>query len=390
LREQEHRRVIERNWRLILLGYFLMQAGWATYSAVFTNFVSQDLHISAEGLGLVESLREIPGFLTVVLAALTVSMRESRITALALTILGIGLMGFSTVHSMGTLIAVTMFASVGFHLFSPLSSGLVLNNSTPQTGGRRMGQRNTAGAIGTLGGTAMVLVLVAPLGLRGSFIPAGGIILAGALCLALLNDKEAAPRVRLAFRRRYFVYYLLTMLDGSRRQIFGTFAVFLLVRKYGVDVRTITILLLVNTAVTMLSSLPIGHLIDRMGERRLLIGNYLLLIFLFAGYALVHTVLLLGIFFCIDNALFGCSTAITTYLGKIAPRQEIAPSLAMGGTANHIAAVSVPVLGGILWDHFGYQVTFFAGAATCLLSVLVAITLMVPAHAREVAAEIPA
>jgi MFS family permease len=370
-----------RNWVLILTGYFLMQAGWATYAAIFTNFVSQDLHIHAEGLGLVESLREIPGFLTVALAALTVSIRESRITALALTILGLGLMGYSTVHSLGALIAVTMFGSVGFHLFSPLSSGLVLNNSTPQTGGRRMGQMNTAGAVGTLLGTAMVLLLVTPLGLRGSFVPAGAIILAGALCLALLNDKEAAPRVRIAFRRRYLVYYALTMLDGSRRQIFSTFAVFLLVRKYGVDVHTITILLLFNTTVTMLASLPIGYLIDRIGERRLLIGNYLLLIFLFAGYALVHTVMLLGIFYCVDNALFGCSAAITTYLGKIAPRQEIAPSLAMGGTANHVAAVSVPVLGGILWDQFGYQVTFFTGAATCLLSVMVALAFMVPGHA---------
>ncbi|HWE61774.1 MAG TPA: MFS transporter, partial [Chloroflexota bacterium] len=220
---------------------------------------------------------------------------------------------------------------------------------------------------------------------RGSFIPAGAIVIAGAVCLALLNDKEAAPRVRIAFRRKYLIYYALTMLDGSRRQIFGTFAVFLLVRTYGVDVRTITLLLLVNTLMTMLSVLPIGRMIDRLGERRLLIGNYSVLIFLFAGYALVHTVLLLGVLYCIDNVLFGFSMAITTYLGKIAPRNEIAPSLAMGGTCNHIAAVSVPMLGGIIWDRFGYQVTFFAGAATCLLSVLVALAVVVPAHAADAA-----
>jgi MFS family permease len=370
---------IGRDWGLILAGVFLMNAGWATYSAIFTNFVSEDLHIHARDLGLVESLREVPGFLTVVLAAITVRMRESRITSLALLVLGLGLMGYSGVHALPTLVAVTMFGSIGFHLFMPLSSGLALSQATESTGGRRMGTMNTAGAIGTLIGTGLVLILVAPLGLRGSFVPAGAIVIGGAVCLALLNDKEAAPRVRIAFRRRYLIYYALIMLDGSRRQIFGTFAVFLLVRKYNVDVHAITILLLANTVVTMISSLPIGHLIDRIGERSLLIANYVVLIFLFAGYALVHTVLLLGILFCIDNVLFGCSTAITTYLGKLAPRHELAPSLAMGGTANHVAAVSVPVLGGILWDHFGYQITFFAGAATCLVSVMVALAMVVPA-----------
>lgn len=371
---------IGRDWALILVGIFMMNAGWATYSAIYTNFVSNDLHIHAGDLGLVESLREVPGFLTVVLAAVTVSMRESRVTSMALLILGCGLMGYSGVHGLGMLIAVTMFGSVGFHLFMPLSSGLVLGQAKDNNQGRRMGEMNAVGAIGTLIGTAAVLILVIPLGLRGSFIPAGGIVVVGAICLLLIRDKDAAPRVRISFRRRYLTYYLLAMLDGSRRQIFSTFAVFLLVRNYHVDVRTVTILLLANTAVTMVSSLPIGWLIDHFGERQVLAINYVILVFLFSSYALVHTVFLLGVIYCIDNALFGCSTAITTYLGKIAPRNEMTPTLAMGSTANHVAAVSVPVLGGIIWDQIGYQVTFFAGAATCIFSVLVALSIRLPAR----------
>jgi hypothetical protein len=52
----------------------------------------------------------------------------------------------------------------------------------------------------------------------------------------------------------------------------------------------------------------------------------------------------------------------------------------MGSTANHVAAVGVPVLGGLIWSAFGYQVTFFAGAATCLVSVLVALAINLPAQ----------
>ncbi|MGH2344949.1 MAG: MFS transporter, partial [Chloroflexota bacterium] len=295
---------LNRDWVLILTGIFMMNAGWATYSAIYTNFVSNDLHIRAGELGLVESLREVPGFLTVVLAAITVSMRESRVTSMALLILGVGLMGYSGVGSLGSLIAVTMFGSIGFHLFMPLSSGLVLGQSNERNQGRRMGEMNTVGAVGTLLGTAAVLVLVIPLGLRGSFIPAGAIVVVGAICLLLIQDKDAAPRIRISFRRKYLTYYVLAMLDGSRRQIFGTFAVFLLVRNYHVDVRAVTILLLANTTLTMFSSLPIGRLIDRFGERRVLVINYIVLVFLFSGYALVHTVLLLGVVYCIDNVLF--------------------------------------------------------------------------------------
>jgi MFS family permease len=363
---------------LILAGFFFMQAGWATYSALFTNFVSQDLHIHPSQLGLVESLREIPGFLTVVLAAITVRMRESRVTSAALVILGIGLMGYSTASGMATLIAITMFGSIGFHLFMPLSSGLVLGQSGEHNRGQRMGQSSMVGAVGTLVGTGLVFAFVIPLGLRGSFVPAGGMVLLGALSLFLLHDQDAAPRVRIIIRRRYLLYYALTMLDGSRRQVFGTFAVFLLVRNYKVPVETITVLLLVNTVVTMICSLPIGRLIDRYGERKILVGNYLILVVLFSCYALVHTVFLLGTVFCIDNMLFVCGVAITTYLGKIAPRSEMTPSLAMGGTANHVAAVSVPFVGGILWDHFGYQVTFFAGAATCIISIMVSLAIRIP------------
>jgi MFS family permease len=294
--------------------------------------------------------------------------------------MGLGMMSYIGAHSLAGLIAASLFWSLGFHVFAPLSNGLILSQAQEGRRGRRMGQSNTVAAVGTLVATLLVLVMVKPLGLRASFVPTGLMILGGAICLLLLRDKEEAPRVRIVFRRRYLTYYLLTMLDGSRRQIFSTFAIFLLVRIYHVDVRAVTVLLLFNTLVTMASSLPLGRLIDRFGERSLLIGNYVILTALFAGYALVHTLLLLGVLFCLDNMLFGCSSAITTYLGRIAAPGELTPSLAMGSTANHVAAVGVPVLGGLIWYTYGYQVTFFLGAATCILSVLVALTIHRPSE----------
>ncbi len=53
----------------------------SAYSAIFNNFIVNDLHIDAQQLGAIESFREIPGFLTVVLAAVTVRFRVSRLAA---------------------------------------------------------------------------------------------------------------------------------------------------------------------------------------------------------------------------------------------------------------------------------------------------------------------
>lgn len=354
---------------------FAMQAGLSAYGAIFNNFIVNDLHINAQGLGGIESLREVPGFLTVVMAALTVQFRESRLAAFALVLMGVGLAAISGAHSWLYLVGAGMVWSIGFHLFAPLSNGLALAAAKQSQEGRALGWIGGVGAVGALAGMAMVFAVVGIIGLRYTFIPTGAIVLVGAAALLFMRDKQVAPRTRLVVRRRYRIYYALTLLDGSRRQIFSTFAVFLLIKVYHLSVQQITIILVFNSVVTMLVTPVVGRLIDRYGERRLLSLNYACLIFLFAGYALVHNLLVLGILYCLDNAFFSFGLGINSYLGRIAAPEDLMPSLVMGSTVNHIAAVGVPVVGGLLWSVVGYQVTFLAGAATCILSVLVSLAI---------------
>ncbi len=221
----------------------------------------------------------------------------------------------------------------------------------------------------------MVLLVVGPLGRGGAFIPAGALVLVGAAALLFMTRTEVVKRPRLLVRRRYGIYYALTLLDGSRRQIFSTFAVFLLAQNYHLDVQQLVPLLIFNGLVTAVATPYIGRLIDRYGERRMLALNYACLIPLFAGYALVHNLFVLGALYCLDNAFFAFGLGINSYLGRIAPPEDLTPSLVMGSTVNHIAAVGVPVVGGLLWAKIGYEVTFLAGAATCLLSVLAALAI---------------
>lgn len=351
---------------------FFMQAGMAIYGATFNNFLVNDLHINAQQLGGIESLREVPGFLTVVWAAMTVRFRVSRVASAALLLMGLGMAAISGANGFWYLVFSGMLWSVGFHLFNPLNSGLVLAAAEPSRRGQALGWIRSVGAAGSLGGMALVFLIVSQLGLRYSFVPAGGAVAIGAVALLFMRDHESEPRIRIVFRWRYWIYYALTLLDGSRRQIFSTFAVFLLIKVYNLGVYPITALLIFNSIVSMVITPFVGRLIDRYSERPMLILNYACLIFLFAGYALIHNVLALGVLYCVDNAFFAFGLGISSYLGRIAPRQDVTPTLAMGSTCNHVAAVSVPLVGGILWTTVGYQVTFFAGAATCLLSVFVA------------------
>jgi len=359
----------------VAISAFFMQAGMSAYSAVFNNFLVNDLHIDAQQLGAIESLREIPGFLTVVLAAVTVRFRVSRVAAASLAVMGVGMAAISGANSFWYLVFTGMLWSVGFHLYNPLNSGLVLGAAEKSRQGRALGSIRSIGSAGALAGMCLIFVIVRPLGLRYSFLPAGALVVVGAAALLFLRDREAEQRIRLVFRRRYWIYYALTLLDGSRRQIFSTFAVFLLIQVYHLSVYAITALLIFNSIVSTVVTPFVGRLIDRRGERPMLVLNYFCLIFLFAGYALIHNLPILGVLYCVDNAFFAFGLGISSYLGRMAPRADVTPTLAMGSTFNHIAAVGVPLVGGLLWNTAGYQVTFLAGAATCLVSVIISLAM---------------
>ena len=59
---------------------------------------------------------------------------------------------------------------------------------------------------------------------------------------------------------------------------------------------------------------------------------------------------------------------IRTYFQKIGDPKDIAPSMAVGFTINHIAAVIIPALGGLMWI-LDYRIPFIAGALMSAISL---------------------
>jgi MFS family permease len=182
--------------------------------------------------------------------------------------------------------------------------------------------------------------------------------------------KTAVNKTRIVFRRRYSIFYILSFFEGARRQMFVTFAPFALVSIYGLDVTTMALIMVISRVLTFLSSPYLGKLIDRLGSKSMLTFSYIVMIIIFLGFALIHNVLVLLTLYVLNTILMIISRiSRTTYIHEIAPRTDLTPSLAMGQTTEHIAAVIMPFTGGIIWGIFGYEAIFFIGVAcaTCLL-----------------------
>lgn len=356
------------------------------------NFLVEDMGVSPFQKGLLEAARESCGIFALGILALLAGLAEPIIAAMMLAVFGMALAAYYGVHSFGMLVAMSVLWSQGLHVFMPLPSSMMLSLAEPGKTGLRLGQLQKAGAVGSAAGLlgALGLTLYSrhaglAIPMRPLYLVAGTMaVLAGLACLGIPRDIKA-PSTRLVFRRKYGLYYLLCFLEGWRKQIFLAFAGFLLVKRYGVPLEHILFMWLIVQAVGWTASPLVGRLIDRVGERRILIFYFSSLTLFFTGYAFIDNVYVLYALFTLDNSFFIFAMAMTTYVRKIAPPAEHTATLSAGVAANHVASVTMPLVGGYLWYKLGYQWPFFVGAAAAAASVLAAMRVghHDPAEARS-------
>ena len=178
---------------------------------------------------------------------------------------------------------------------------------------------------------------------------------------------------KLIVRKRYWLYYMLTFLSGARRQIFVVFAGFMMVEKFGYSVGDISLLFIINYLFNMLFAAKIGEWISKVGEKRALIFEYVGLICVFVGYAFVENSHMAAALYVIDHLFFALAIAMKTYFQKIAAPEDIAATAGVSFTINHIAAVFIPALLGLVWLYSTTLVfmigVVFAGLFSCLFNV---------------------
>lgn len=334
------------------------------------NFAVNEIGVNGFEKGLVEAIRETCGITALGVLALLAGLAEPIIGAAMLMVFGVALSANYLVEDLGWFIVVSVLWSQGLHVWMPLPSSMAMSLAEPGQTGRRLGQLQAAGAVGGLIGFLLARGLAA-LGvtIRPMFALAGGAaVLAAAACLMVPRDIKT-PGPRFIFRRRYGLYYLLSFLEGWRKQIFLAFAGFLLVKNHDLPLETMLTLWLLSQSALWLVAPLAGRLIDRLGERLVLTLYYLGLIGLFCGYAFVDNVTVLEVLFVTDNVLFSLGLALTTYVRRLAPPEEHTPTLSMGVAMNHVAAVTMPLVGGLIWTGVGYQWTFGLGILAAVLSI---------------------
>jgi MFS family permease len=369
--------------RTLFVANLFLFLGFNVWNALFNNFAVEEIGISATQIGLTQSLRELPGLLGFLLGFLAIWFSEMRIMGLSVLLLGLGLVTTGWANGLGSLILGAMITSIGFHWFYPSSNSVVLmgvgTEEAPEVLGRLRSVAAFAAVLGTLiiwlfvEGAQIGPVSIAAWGYRNTFYVVGGVVIVGSF-FALRNGRrrgELLQRRKVIFRRDYWLYYLLTFMMGSRRHIFSTFAIFMLVQIYGISVRETALLFLANSIVSTLLLPQLGKLVARFGERRVLSFNFVGLIVVFLGYAWVPNLPVLYTLFVLDNIFFGFNLALESYFQKIArSREEITSNVSMAQTINHVSALVVPILGGILWEQIAPSATFMAGVGIAIISLV--------------------
>ncbi|MBN2456165.1 MAG: MFS transporter [Sedimentisphaerales bacterium] len=348
-----------------------------------SNFVAEEMHVTGFQQGLLETFRETCGIVAFGALAILAGLAEPLIGALMLILFAAGLSAYAFVPDFFWLVLVSLVWSQGSHIWMPLPNSMALALAKPGREGYCLGKVHAFGAAGACAGLLIALILhIVKMHIRSLYLVAGAVLFMAAFTCIVIPWGIKTPGARIVFRKRYSLYYLLNFLEGWRKQIFIAFAGFLLVRMHGTPLITMLVLWLIIQGVNLFTSPLAGRLIDRFGERTILVFYYASLAVFFVGYAFISNKYLLYSIYIVDGLFFVFVMALTTYVNRIAPLNEHTATLSMGVAFNHIAAVIMPLCGGLAWKYLGYQWTFVIGAAAAAISVFV--SLFVPAHLKKV------
>lgn len=354
---------------ILTLAASLGLEGWRM---LLNNYAVEVVGLGGLEIGTVQSVREIPGFLALLVIYLLFIFTEHRLAALSILIMGAGIMLTGALPSYLGVLGTTLLMSFGFHYFETVNQSLTLQYFDITAAPVVSGKLRAWGSVGRLATAGVMFVVASFLEYSSMFYLVGGAVaLMGVWAIVQdPSDKQMTPqRKKMILRRRYWLFYALTFLAGARRQIFIAFALFLMVVKFKFSVQTVTILFVINNAINLWVSPAIGRAINRFGERWVLTLEYGALIVVFSVYALSDNGLLVSVMYVLDHIFFNFAIAIRTFFQKIADKADVAPSMAVGFTINHIAAVLIPVLGGLMWLS-DYRLVFLAGAVLSLCSLI--------------------
>ncbi len=370
-----------RDFILFLFAISILGFSQSIFDSTFNNYLNETFSIKSIDRTILELPRELPGLLIIFVSLMLFFMRSRRIAAFAnlITSLGLFLICFFS-FSFNIMLVWLFIFSTGQHLFLPLTSSIGMELAKKGEEGKRLRQLNSSNNLFLILGSFIIFIGFKFLNFNfkiSFLISAIGYLIASILIYFMSPNEEISSSKRFILRKKYSLYYILVILFGTRKQVFLTFAPWVLVTVFHQKTQIIATLLTIGGLIGIFFKPVLGRAIDILGEKVILAIEAIMLIFVCIGYGFSqfifsNTIALVIIFICyiLDQLLMSFGMARATYLKKIAvSKEEISSTLTLGTSIDHVFSITIALTGGIIWNMFGYQYIFLIAALISLINL---------------------
>jgi len=381
---------------LILFG-----VSFGLYKGIQDNYLAEIISISRFERGIVEFLREIPGLLLILILALMYRFADSKIFKIGVGIMAGGVAGLlltSASPLFMTKVFVVIFMvlfSTGEHIIMPVRATIAMDLAKREKAGASLGLSNSISQFGNIAGYFFVTVFFFLLGRIGFErtdvfgyrivfgISAALMVTAALVATAIKETTLKSPRRRLYFAKKFYKFYMLEIFYGARKQVFLTFAPFVIIKEYGADPSIMALLYAICAGFGMLCSPLIGKIIDKVGYKIVMVADTLILIVVCMMYGFAHRLFALNIAFIVvcvnfvlDSIISIASMASNVYVQRISSNnEEFTATMSTGISVNHVISILIALLGGYIWEVTGIEVLFSLSAFLGLMNSIYAATI---------------
>lgn len=368
--------------------------GIGCFAAAMNNFLSDIYHMNSVERGWLEFFREMPGLALVFLLALLHKVSDWKILRLGTLISMAGAALLLIPADKIAVVAFIMIWSMGEHLVMPIRQGIAMQVAKPGCAGQSLGFLTGVMNFGSVAGSLIVAALfyigTVYCGKSEEFLFNILWLLIIILMLASIistftGNAPALPskRPRLYFNRKFNKFYALELFYGARKQVFLTFAPYVLIKEYGFSTASMAFLLGICAFINVFGAPAIGRLTDRWGYRNTMIWDTVILFFVcllygFAGkmFPVQIAFWVVAVNFVLDAVISTTSLATNIYVRTLADNQdELTSTLSTGISINHLIAIISAPIGGWIWVRFGIEYLFSFSAAMAICNTLFAMTI---------------
>lgn len=377
------RETLKKNILTFTIITALLGLGMSIIPQISNNYY-QSFGIDEVGRSWLEIPRESPGLLLVLISGLLIFMGQVKMGMIAVGIGAVGLVGMGFLSpSYGIMIMWLFLYNAGTHMWMPLNPTIGMALAQPGNEGRQLGKFKAVGQATGLIGTLIVWIGFKWLDFDFSItfiIAAASFAIAAFFFLRLKIKVPKGNRIQLLFRREYWLYYALATVNGARKQITITFAPWVLIQLFKQPTENIALAGVVSSILGVFLLPQIGRAIDKLGERKVLSAEAVMLLLICFGYIAISwitnsqiAVAFAFISLVMDRLLSYVGTARVTYLKKIIRKdEELIPTLSMGISMDHVVSMTAPIALGYVWRSYGFQYVFVAAAFIAIINLILA------------------